>query len=486
MQYDFGNIDATVRDGTWLANALNNWRDAIYSMQRGPVRPAFAVAGMMWINDSGGASNWIVTQYLGGAIDLPILALDSVAGTARLLIGVDVGANGALLRASNLSDLVDKPTSRNNLGLGTLAVKSQVNGADIALAGQVQGAMAWLNAGVWSPVPPGVAGQALISAGPGVVPGWGVNGGAPVATPTYDTVNTLLIDPVSFPGAGGDSIMQITQGTPVFSRSFTAVDATHPVEVDITLWPGGTGAPCWVAGALFIDGAPAAVAQGTGAVNTSWTNSPLRIYWQGVLAAGAHTFAVRFGGTAGGAVYLNGYNGNVRVGGGVQRSSMVIREIGRGPVGPVGPQGPPGGVANVTDGRSAAWQLLTGTIALGAAAPLPTAGVLAFTTTMTPARATSMLAIDFGIDWVAGAADIYTFLLVRDGVLVDTMWTHGTGASYVMKTQHKIVVPAVATVPTTFTVREGSQSANGMYVNGNSAGLVAGGTMKSGLIITEM
>jgi len=39
MQFDFGNIDPFIVDGVQLANILNNWRDAVYSLQRGPTRP---------------------------------------------------------------------------------------------------------------------------------------------------------------------------------------------------------------------------------------------------------------------------------------------------------------------------------------------------------------------------------------------------------------------------------------------------------------
>ena len=59
-QYDFGIIDPYVMVGVELADALNQWRDAIYSMQRGSVRPTFVVPGQCWINDGGGPNNWIV------------------------------------------------------------------------------------------------------------------------------------------------------------------------------------------------------------------------------------------------------------------------------------------------------------------------------------------------------------------------------------------------------------------------------------------
>ena len=52
MQYDFGTIDPNTKDGTALANDLNQWRTALHSQHTGATRPAYAVAGMLWIDDS--------------------------------------------------------------------------------------------------------------------------------------------------------------------------------------------------------------------------------------------------------------------------------------------------------------------------------------------------------------------------------------------------------------------------------------------------
>lgn len=51
-QFDFGTIDTSVKTGTQLGSDLNNWRDALHSSHKGPTPPAYAVAGMVWMDDS--------------------------------------------------------------------------------------------------------------------------------------------------------------------------------------------------------------------------------------------------------------------------------------------------------------------------------------------------------------------------------------------------------------------------------------------------
>jgi microcystin-dependent protein len=86
-QYDFGTIDPYVWDGEQLANALNRWRDSLYTMHRGPARPPYAVAGMTWINDNGGPENWIVMIYLGDpAGDVPFLSYNTVTGDIQVVL----------------------------------------------------------------------------------------------------------------------------------------------------------------------------------------------------------------------------------------------------------------------------------------------------------------------------------------------------------------------------------------------------------------
>jgi microcystin-dependent protein len=84
-QFDFGTIDPYSDDGVLLADDLNQWRDALYSMQRGSARPAFAQAGQIWVNDGAGAGAWSINVYSGPTKgDLPMFNLDTAAGVASL------------------------------------------------------------------------------------------------------------------------------------------------------------------------------------------------------------------------------------------------------------------------------------------------------------------------------------------------------------------------------------------------------------------
>jgi microcystin-dependent protein len=84
-QFDFGTIDPYVDDGVLLADDLNQWRDALYSQQRGPARPTFAQPGQLWVNDSAGTNLWQVNVYSGPTKgDVPLFNLDTALGVATL------------------------------------------------------------------------------------------------------------------------------------------------------------------------------------------------------------------------------------------------------------------------------------------------------------------------------------------------------------------------------------------------------------------
>jgi len=86
-QYDFGTIVAASTSGAQLATLLNNWRDALYSLQRGPSRPSFVVPGQFWIDDSGGSTNWLVKMYVSSSAgDVVAFALNTTTGVLTLAV----------------------------------------------------------------------------------------------------------------------------------------------------------------------------------------------------------------------------------------------------------------------------------------------------------------------------------------------------------------------------------------------------------------
>ena len=64
-QFDLGTIDPNTKDGTTLASDLTNWRSAIHSAHRGASAPVYAIAGMLWVDDSADPS-WTIKFYDGG------------------------------------------------------------------------------------------------------------------------------------------------------------------------------------------------------------------------------------------------------------------------------------------------------------------------------------------------------------------------------------------------------------------------------------
>jgi hypothetical protein len=311
---------------------------------------------------------------------------------------------------------------------------------------------------------------------------WLASGGSYVALPTYDSGNVMVTDTTLFAAANSDAAMQITNGTQLFSRQFTALDATHPIEVDVTAMLGGANQ--WLALALFIDGATAAVAQAVSVCNTNWTQ-PYRVYWQGVLSAGMHTFTVRFGGTT--TSYALAAAG-VRLGGGAMRDTMTIREIGLGAVGPAGPAGPSGGPVTAPTYDTLGTLLTDTTLFAGAAGDNVmqiTNGTQMFSRSFTALDATHAIEVD--ITAIIGNATQSWMCL---GLFID-------GAAAAVAQQNQVIVAGflhnfrvywqgvLAAGAHTFTVRFGGTVTNS-YALAASAARIGGGAMRETMVIREI
>ena len=110
-QFDFGVIDPYVVDGVQLADDLNQFRDALLSYHRGGTRPPYVVAGMLWINDAGGPTNWILNVYLSPTIgDRPLFTYDTTTGN----ITVSAGATGTVSAAALLAQAAASPSVQWN------------------------------------------------------------------------------------------------------------------------------------------------------------------------------------------------------------------------------------------------------------------------------------------------------------------------------------------------------------------------------------
>jgi hypothetical protein len=150
---------------------------------------------------------------------------------------------------------------------------------------------------------------------------------SPVNAETFDVSSAGQASGVNF-WAGGDTAMQIANGAQIFSRSFTAADPTHRIEVDayVQMQAPNSATAHGVIG-LFIDGAANAVAQMFITVPAGSSQAG-RVYWQGILAVGPHTFALRFGSLSPNGIYTIMSDAG-HGGGGAMRNTMTMRELGQ-------------------------------------------------------------------------------------------------------------------------------------------------------------
>jgi hypothetical protein len=108
-QSDFGTIVASTKTGAALATDLNNWRDALHTGHRGSTAPPYAVAGIVWLDDSGGVTDVLVKRYDGtdwiteGAIN------ETVNTYTPYLAGATIGSMS--LASSNVLDRTGASTA---------------------------------------------------------------------------------------------------------------------------------------------------------------------------------------------------------------------------------------------------------------------------------------------------------------------------------------------------------------------------------------
>lgn len=76
-------ISPSTDTGTTLSEKLNEWRAAVYSMQRGATRPAYAIAGFQWL-DEVSSTQWDWYFY-DGTQDIKVAQIDPTNHTFILV-----------------------------------------------------------------------------------------------------------------------------------------------------------------------------------------------------------------------------------------------------------------------------------------------------------------------------------------------------------------------------------------------------------------
>lgn len=159
-QFDFGTIDPYVVDGVELADFLNQWRDAIYSLHRGATRPPYVVPGMLWVSDAGGPSAWVLNWYVSPTVgDVALFTLNTTTGG----ITISASAGGSFAAATLLAQAVASPQVQWNATGNPIDAKNwrmTVNGAGALVLASYSDAGVLLNSitfnrdGSISPMPP--------------------------------------------------------------------------------------------------------------------------------------------------------------------------------------------------------------------------------------------------------------------------------------------------------------------------------------------
>jgi hypothetical protein len=122
-----------------------------------------------------------------------------------------------------------------------------------------------------------------------------------------------------------NTIPQISEGNQLFSQVYTTNNAAHRIRVHCSGAMATSGGADFIAAALFVDA-------GGDAVRSTFLRDPdalpytFQLVWEGVLAAGAHTFSVRVGANSGGGIYING-SSSTQYGNGTNGASLTIEEL---------------------------------------------------------------------------------------------------------------------------------------------------------------
>lgn len=138
-QFDFGSLDPTVVSGTVLATDLNSWRTAVHSSHKGSTPPIYAVAGMLWVDDS--TTAWNLRMYVSGTISTtsnwPIIAtIDSVtkvAGVKTVLPTSAVKSSAYSLADTDVGGTIPLSSTSASFNLTLLSAASVGKGGLVAL-----------------------------------------------------------------------------------------------------------------------------------------------------------------------------------------------------------------------------------------------------------------------------------------------------------------------------------------------------------------
>lgn len=356
-QYDFGTIDPFVNTGEQLADMLNNWRDAIHSWHRGPTRPGYAVPGMMWVNDAGGPTSWIVNVYMGPTVgDVEWFSYDTTTGAIIMQSGMLLAQTAALpsMRWNATINGVDQKAWRSTvLADGTLKFSPYTDtGVEIApgiimrrdgkLIADLSGASGIPPSTVVgiNPPPAPAPNQLWWKSDDGLLYVYYNDGNSSQWVPASPMAKCMMLGS-AFTSDGGalrtidnssglipsdDTIPQVGEGTQLLSLTYTPKSATSRLRLRSYMY-ATAGNSAVISCAHFRDGAANAVASGWSIAQAASWAIPVMVERE--IATGSiapTTITMRVGVSAAGqGFYLNGSGGS-RLHGGATQSTLSIEE----------------------------------------------------------------------------------------------------------------------------------------------------------------
>lgn len=120
-QHDFGNLESPLSGSALINTHLEPWRDALHSLHKGNARPTYAVAGMVWINDTS-SSLWVLNVF-DGAQDIALGAINTVTNIFVASSVDKANVTGISAFIQTLLDDADAATAKTTLGISWATLK---------------------------------------------------------------------------------------------------------------------------------------------------------------------------------------------------------------------------------------------------------------------------------------------------------------------------------------------------------------------------
>lgn len=215
--------------------------------------------------------------------------------TASPITGGTITSTGTIgLEVAGVTNLylagMAPQTIKANVGVSPSSPSDVSLSAVLDMASSTQGSILYRGGATWSALPPGTAGQVLVTNGPSLDPGWGVVAGTPI---TAALPLVLAGSQMQLPSVPAEIVTELSVSTLAALKALTTRPSVVTMLGHTTAGDGGGGSFGWEAGATDTpnDGTIVQCTSGpagrykriyTGPVHTSWWGqgiSALKAAW---------------------------------------------------------------------------------------------------------------------------------------------------------------------------------------------------------------